>query len=197
MIIGIDFDNTIADYTGVFYDVALKLDWIPESTGRSKTEVKSYFIISDNERKWTELQGIVYGKEIDQARPYTDCLQVLEQWHAKGHTLKLISHKTRYPIIGEPVDFHHAATNWLKSNGFIGSNGAPFSESDLNFNETKEEKLLCIDKLNCDLFIDDLESIFNHKLFPARCRKVLFNNNSNNKEGLTHITKWSDIPEVI
>ncbi|WP_394191952.1 HAD family hydrolase [Pseudoalteromonas atlantica] len=196
MIIGIDFDNTIADYTGVFHHVGVKLGWLPKEVGQTKEDVKAYFINTGNEPKWTELQGIVYGKEINRARPYEGCLDALRQLKTKGHELVLISHKTRHPIVGEKVNFHEAATNWLKSHRFAGSIDSPFSEFDLNFNETKKAKLLCIARLNCDLFIDDLESIFCHELFPVHCRKVLFNINSNYKS-LTQITKWSDILRLI
>ncbi|ALU44785.1 hypothetical protein [Pseudoalteromonas rubra] len=196
MIIGIDFDNTIADYTGVFYRVGCALGWLPESVGQSKNEVKQYFIDLGNEAKWTELQGIVYGKEITQARPYPDCLDTLKQWRKQGHTLKLISHKTRYPIIGERVNFHVAATGWLEANGFVGKIDAPFEKTDLFFNETKEDKLLRISTLDCELFVDDLESIFNHALFPAQCKKVLFNTRSNDPS-LVPVQLWSDIPDKL
>ncbi|MCG7563592.1 HAD family hydrolase [Pseudoalteromonas sp. McH1-42] len=196
MIIGIDFDNTIANYTGVFYRVGCALGWLPESVGQSKNEVKQHFISQDNETRWTELQGIVYGKEISQAQPYPDCLETLRKWRKQGHTLKLISHKTRYPIIGERVDFHVAATRWLEDNGFVGTLDAPLEKSDLFFNETKEDKLLCISTLGCELFVDDLESIFNHDLFPAHCKKVLFNTRSDDP-ALAPVKFWSDIPDKL
>lgn len=175
MIIGIDFDNTIANYTGVFHQVALALDWIPQKIGRTKTDVKNYFINQNQEAKWTELQGIVYGKEIYQARPYKGCIQVLKELKAQGNMLYLVSHKTRYPIIGEKVDFHRAAIAWLQINDLIGSEQAPFSLDTLFFNETLQSKVNKVAELKCHVFIDDLEKVLLHQDFPSNCTGILFN----------------------
>ena len=196
MIIGIDFDNTIADYTGVFYRVGCALSWLPESVGQSKNEVKQYFIEHGQERKWTELQGIVYGKEIEQAKPYKGCLYTLKTLYNRGHQLKLVSHKTKYPIIGEKVNFHDAATHWLISNGFIEQQGGPFTLQDLFFNETKENKINCINHLQCDVFIDDLESIFNHPNFPNKCKVLLFNSLQQDPR-LQRVEHWDEVHRLL
>jgi hypothetical protein len=197
MIIGIDFDNTIADYTGVFHRVGVKLGWLPKEVGQTKEDVKAYFINAGKEAKWTELQGIVYGKEINHAKPYLSCLETLQQLKNQGVVLKLISHKTKYPIIGNKVNFHIAATNWLKSNHFIDECNAPFTLADLFFNETKELKMLSIKQLRCDIFIDDLQSILTHPSFPLGCRKVWFSNSGSNIAGLPQLTCWSKLPILL
>ncbi|MFT2111655.1 hypothetical protein [Marinomonas sp. 2405UD68-3] len=193
MIIGIDFDNTIADYTGAFHHVGMKLGWLPKEVGQTKEDVKAYFINTGNEPKWTELQGIVYGKEINLAKPYLGCLKTLQQLKAQGYTLKLVSHKTKYPIIGEKVDFHIAATNWLKSNHFLDKYDSPFIQKDLFFNETEELKISLIRQLQCDIFIDDLQSILCHPSFPLGCKKVWFNNSGSNIADLPQLTSWSQL----
>ncbi|KZN47182.1 hypothetical protein [Pseudoalteromonas luteoviolacea] len=192
MIIGIDFDNTIADYTGVFYRVALQLGWISADIGQSKTEVKDYFIQQNREPKWTELQGIVYGKEIGQAVPYDGALKCLQSLKEQGHTLYLVSHKTRYPIIGSKVDFHLAAKNWLATNNFIGQINAPFEEDTLFFNETLDTKVNKIKELKCDVFIDDLEKVLTHSDFPTSCQALLFQPNLSNDQS-NHITHWHEV----
>lgn len=197
MIIGIDFDNTIADYTGVFYDVATDLGWLPTNVGTSKNEVKSYFIDNDIEDKWTELQGIVYGKEITRAKPYANCVEVLKQLHAQGHQLYIISHKTKYPIIGEKVNFHIAATNWLKANAIIGQENSPVSNENVFFNETKEQKLDRAGHLKCDVFLDDLPSILQHEKFPQNCQGVLFNPYSIDNLGLNQVSSWQSVLAMI
>ena len=194
MIIGIDFDNTIADYTGVFYDVALDLGWIPVNVGQSKSEVKAYFIEQNNEPRWTELQGIVYGKEISRARPYAGCLDTLRKLKAKGHQLALISHKTRYPIIGEKVNFHEAATNWLKSNKFIDSEDAPFTSNALFYNEQLDLKVSKIAELNCDFFIDDLKRVLEHPTFPDNCKPIFFSPHQKEEGSISH---WKEVTDII
>ncbi|QPB82647.1 HAD family hydrolase [Pseudoalteromonas rubra] len=190
MIIGIDFDNTIADYTGVFYRVGCALGWLPESVGQSKNEVKQYFISQDNEARWTELQGIVYGKEITQAQPYPGALDAMQRLQAHGHQLAIVSHKTKYPIIGKRVDFHEAATQWLISHKFIGSIDAPVCSEAVFFNETKEQKIARIAQLDCAVFIDDLPSILTHSDFPAQCQGVLFAPDKHPDHDGAYINQW-------
>ncbi|ESP90419.1 MULTISPECIES: hypothetical protein [Pseudoalteromonas] len=197
MIIGVDFDNTIANYTGVFYQVALDLGWIPKQTGKSKQEVKQYFISQDNEKKWTELQGIVYGKEISNAKPYPESLTHLKALKAQGHQLKLISHKTKYPIIGDKVNFHDAAKGWLETHGFVNCPNAPFDPEQVFFNETKDKKVMLIESLACDFFIDDLESILLHKHFPAACKGILFSPDKVSQSPHLQAQAWTQIPALI
>jgi len=176
MRIGIDFDNTMVDYTGVFYQVALGLGWIPKETQHTKFAVKQFFLENNNERKWTELQGIVYGKAINQASPFPNIHQTIMAWLDKGHELFIISHKTKYPIIGDKVDFHIAAMNWLEQHQLVSLLGSSTTISCENvyFNETKEKKIAKITALSCDVFIDDLPSILLHESFPKPTKKVLF-----------------------
>lgn len=194
MIIGIDFDNTIADYTGVFHRVGVKLGWLPKEVGHTKEDVKAYFINAGNEPKWTELQGIVYGKEINRARPYEGCLDALRQLKTKGHELVLISHKTRHPIIGEKVDFHIAAANWLKCNKFIHSEDAPFSHNALFFNEQLDLKISKIAELNCDFFIDDLKKVLDHSAFPNNCKPIFFSPHKKEENCISH---WKEVIDII
>ncbi|MBQ4846330.1 HAD family hydrolase [Pseudoalteromonas sp. MMG005] len=196
MKIGIDFDNTIADYTGVFYNVALDLGWIPKETGNSKPAVKYYFIQQNQETRWTQLQGIVYGKEIHHARPYPHSLEVLKLLKEQGHTLFLVSHKTRYPIIGDKVNFHNAATEWLSNNGFINSTDAPLELERLFFNETLKKKVRKIRELQCDAFIDDLQKIFNHTEYPHECKAILFDPLTKEKNSNTAAC-WADISNLL
>ncbi|MDK1285619.1 HAD family hydrolase [Pseudoalteromonas umbrosa] len=197
MIIGVDFDNTIADYTGVFYRVALNLGWIPEHIGSSKEEVKQFFISQDREAKWTELQGIVYGKQISQAKPYPDSLVRLQQLKNQGHELRLVSHKTKYPIIGDKVNFHKAAKGWLETHGFVNCTNAPFDPQHVYFNETKDKKVQIIQSLSCDFFIDDLESILLHEYFPNDCQGILFSPNKTHCASHLLAQNWTQIPALI
>lgn len=197
MRIGIDFDNTIVDYTGVFYLAATKLGWIPETTGKSKNEVKQFFFDQNNERKWTELQGIVYGKEIAIAKPYIGMNQTIQYWLDKGHELFIISHKTRYPIIGDKLDFHQAAMDWLHQQKIIGKNGIALNN--VYFNETKEKKLARIGELSCDVFIDDLPAILSHEQFPDNTLRVLFDVKNehpiNHIHSIKKVTSWDHLAE--
>jgi len=204
MRIGIDFDNTIVDYTGVFYQVAVGLGWIPKETQHTKFAVKQFFLDNNNEKKWTELQGIVYGKAIIQASPFPCIHQTFTSWLSKGYELFIISHKTKYPIIGDKVNFHIAAMNWLEQHQLVSLSGSSTTIPYKNvfFNETKEEKIAKIAALSCDLFIDDLPSILLHDNFPKPTEKVLFDpKNEQELEGQNSVLSknkilhWSTLAE--
>ena len=65
MHIGIDFDNTIITYDNLFHKYALKLQLINESVAKNKQVIRDTIrkLPNGNDR-WTELQGLVYGKYI-------------------------------------------------------------------------------------------------------------------------------------
>ena len=198
MKIGFDFDNTIVDYTGVFYDVAKELNWLPESNARGKKSVRQYFIERDKESKWTELQGIVYGKEIFRASPYKDCVETMCALKKAGHELVIISHKTRYPIIGERVCFHEAARNWLRHFGIVGCDNAPVSNEHIYFNDTKQQKVQRITEENCEAFIDDLPEILANPDFPPKCKRILFDpDKKENESVLNPLSSWRELPELL
>lgn len=193
MIIGIDFDNTIANYTGVFHRVAVTLDWMPESIGKSKAEVKKYFVDSDNEERWTELQGKVYGSFINEAEAYSGVLNFIKHAKQQGHSVYIISHKTKYPYIGEKVDFHKAANNWLQNKGFF----EVIKQTECFFNETKEQKINKIASLDCDIFFDDLISILQHELFPASCMPVLYGIDDVESVDIKVLDDWANAIDLI
>ena len=62
ILIGIDFDNTIVCYDGVFYETAVERKMIGcDSQCRSKEQVRDYLRGIGKEDQWTLLQGYVYG----------------------------------------------------------------------------------------------------------------------------------------
>ncbi len=175
MKVGIDLDNTIIDYTGLFHRAAKQMEWLSDdSVGTDKSSVKSYFIEREEEPKWTELQGIVYGQTIANAKAYEGVVECLQAWLDDGHELSIISHKTQYPIIGEKLDFHRAALEWLGENIFSQLSSDQFDSSNVFFNPTIARKVAVVAQQKCDVFIDDLKKIFLHDDFPIATRKVLF-----------------------
>lgn len=184
MRIGIDFDNTIVNYDGVFYRTGLELGWLPKEMGHSKQAVKSYFIDKNSESKWTELQGIVYGKTIANAVPYDGFIDVISKWRKKGYEIFLVSHKTKHPIIGDKLDFHQAALNWLDSYDLK----KQFDE--IYFCEQKDGKVAKIAELNLDCFIDDLQDVLLHKSFPECTQRYLFGVSSSEIPNIRAIPHW-------
>ena len=75
MIIGIDFDNTIINYTNSFIDLSKKKKLVPKKNNKNKISIKNYLIKKNIEYEWTILQGEVYGKNIMRAEIYFGVLE--------------------------------------------------------------------------------------------------------------------------
>ena len=70
MRIGVDFDNTIADYEGVFHAAAIERGLIDADLPKGKNAVRDFLNSSGRKDDFTALQGYVYGSRMDLARPY-------------------------------------------------------------------------------------------------------------------------------
>ena len=113
MRIGIDFDNTIACYDGVFHAAALERGLIPADLGRDKNSVRDHLNGSGRKDDFTELQGYVYGARMDLVSPYPGFAEFVAAARKAGHDLFIVSHKTRHPILGPKHDMHAAARGFL------------------------------------------------------------------------------------
>jgi hypothetical protein len=174
MRIGIDFDNTIACYDGVFHAAALERNLIPPDLGRDKNSVRDYLNGAGRKDDFTELQGHVYGARMDLVSPYPGFAEFIAAASQAGHRLFIVSHKTRHPIRGPKHDMHAAARGFLTDRSLTGSGLAQIDPANVFFELTKEEKVARAHALACEVFIDDLPEILKLDGFPDGMRKILF-----------------------
>lgn len=172
MRIGIDFDNTIACYEGVFHAAALERGLIPADLAADKNAVRDYLNGSGRKDAFTELQGYVYGARMDLVAPYAGFAEFIAL--AKGHELFVVSHKTRHPILGPRYDLHAAARGFLTARGISGEGDGRIAEANIYFELTKEAKVARAGALGLDVFIDDLPEILLMPGFSEATRLVLF-----------------------
>ena len=172
MRIGIDFDNTIACYDGVFHAAALERGLIPSNLARDKNSVRDHLNGAGRADDFTELQGHVYGARMDLASPFPGFADFVTSARKAGHELFIVSHKTRVPILGAKHDMHAAARGFLAARGLIGE--GHIDAANVFFELTKEAKAERIAALHCDAFIDDLPEIFELPSFPRATRPILF-----------------------
>lgn len=197
--IGIDFDNTIADYSQAFFQVAVQQGWLPDGKVKNKQQVKEHFHSRGLHKRWTELQGIVYGKEINKAKVYNGVKSEIKRLLALDAELYIISHKTRYPVIGEQVSLHQCALSWLIENNLVGNSANKIKEKNVFFNSTQDEKIQKIITLSCDYFIDDLPAIFQHKHFPSDVKSIYFSPYCSCKDVTSNfkVNSWEKISQII
>ena len=174
MRIGIDFDNTIACYDGVFHAAALERGLIPKDLARDKNSVRDHLNGNGRKDDFTELQGYVYGTRMDLVSPFAGFAEFIGIAQAAGHTLFIVSHKTRHPILGPKHDMHAAARAFLSDRGITGEGTARIDCRRVFFELSKEEKVARAADLGVDMFIDDLPEILSMPGFPPGMRKILF-----------------------
>ena len=173
MIIGIDFDNTIACHDQSFRKIAIgqRLS-IPEGK-KPKQVVKDFFLGKENGNlEWTQVQGKIYGENLPLAKLFACFAPFVEKANSLGHKLFVISHRTQFPAWGNEIDLHKAALEWLSVKGLLSPDSIPLENC--FFETSLEKKIERIKKESCSMFIDDLEVVLEHSEFPAHTQKVLF-----------------------
>jgi hypothetical protein len=174
MRIGIDFDNTIACYDGVFHAAALERGLIPPELGRDKNSVRNHLNGSGGKDDFAELQGYVYGARMDQVALYPGFAEFVVAAQMIGHDLFIVSHKTTHPTFGPKYDMHAAAREFLTAHNLTGHAPAQIEPSRVFFELTRDAKVARAAALCCDMFVDDLPEILAMPGFPAGMRRVLF-----------------------
>lgn len=173
MRIGIDFDNTIADYDDVFRLAAMRERLVGESFSGGKHSVREAVrALAGGEERWMRLQGRIYGAFMQEARPVEGVERFLAAARRAGAELYIISHKTEYGHFDEErINLRDAARRWMSERGILGGGGVP--EDHLFFETTRGEKIERIRAVGCAHFIDDLEEVFREPAFPAAVARHL------------------------
>ncbi len=194
IIIGIDFDNTIVDYKNLFSKVAKTKNFIKREN-LNKTELKQFLIKNFHENEWTKIQGEVYGKTIFEAKPYKNFLNSISHLNNNKFEKLIISHKTKYPILGKKYNLQKSAIKWLKNNNILSSKTG-LKKSRVFFNESIENKIRTIKKFKCNYFIDDMKFILS--LLPNKIEKILFDPYKLEKNSSKYILihNWNDINKI-
>ena len=170
MRIGLDLDNTLICYDALFYRVARESGLIPESVAVSKGAVKSSVLSLHGNEAWTKLQAEVYGPRLFGATAYPGALKFVLKRKAAGHVFCILSHKTQFDASGGGYDLRKAALHWLEANRWIGA----IDREDVEFHDTRGNKVQAIARRKCDVFVDDLPEVFAEPGFPKATRRVLF-----------------------
>ena len=116
MIIGIDFDNTIIDYTNIIKFIIKDRKLKIKKKNPNKDDLKNYIVLNYGEKEWTKLQGQMYGYYIKYAKPTKGLTNFLKKINNKNFQIYIISHKTKFPILGKKINLHNAAKQWCKIN---------------------------------------------------------------------------------
>jgi len=197
MRIGVDLDNTLIRYDSLFHRVACEMGMIPTDTPRTKTDVKRAVMDRHDNDVWTELQGFVYGERLGGAEAYPGALDFFRACHERSIPVAVISHKSRLPAKGPQVDLREAALSWLEAQGWLDQSAGGLSLENVEFCETRREKVAAIIRRNCTDFIDDLPEVFAEPEFPSSVNQFLFDpdNHHNDWTGGQRCQDWPELTE--
>ncbi len=195
MQLGIDLDNTIISYDRLFVRLVGEMGLVPPHVAPNKQAVRDYLRAQGREDRWTELQGIAYGSRIEEAVPFDGVQEFLQRCQAAGVQWWIISHRTLLPYLGEPVDLHAAARQWLLKRGFVAANQLDRVKLEVS----REAKLRSIMQSDCDVFVDDLPELLCDPAFPEKVRRILFDPMDQNSDRVEYerANSWSDIARLL
>ena len=201
MLIGVDFDNTIAGYDDLFVAIAFEEGLLKCDTVRTKRHVRDQIREQPNgEIKWMRLQSLIYGVHMNRANLIDGCGEFFEFCRNREIQIRIVSHKTEYGHFNtNGVNLRTAALEWLEKKMFFGSDAYGLSVSDVYFESTREEKIKRINSLECTHFVDDLEEVFTDLAFPLTTSGYLL---ANGAEGVVDdryavCDSWLDIGVAI
>jgi len=198
-VIGVDFDNTIVRYDDVFGRVALDLGLVPPHAATSKTAVRDHLRSIGQEDRWTELQGIIYGPRMMDAELFPGVAAFFARRREAGTPVAIVSHRTRFPYLGERHDLHAAARDFLGRQGFHDDRSIGLPTDRVFFEETKEAKLARIAAVGCTTFIDDLPEVLTDPRFPGNVRRILFDPGRLHQPpaGVEMAASWDDLERLL
>lgn len=176
MLIGLDFDNTVAGYDHVFTAAAEREGLVEPGSTRNKIEVREALRkLDDGEREWMRLQGRVYGVYMEEAEIIDGVGDFLSTCRESGVSVCIVSHKTEFGHFDpDRVNLRKAARNWMKNNRFFDPEGFAIDERSVYFESTRQKKIERIRALDCTHFVDDLEEVFKEPSFPDTTKRYLF-----------------------
>lgn len=173
MLIGLDFDNTIVCYDQAIEQLAEELFELPEEVPRTKLGLRDHLRAEGRESEWTAFQGELYGPGMRYAQPFEGAIETMLLFVDNGYELVIVSHRSRRPYEGPSYDLHASARGWvadhLQTAGLFAE-----GSGNVNFLETRQEKVARIAELGCYAFLDDLPEVLGDSGFPASTIGILF-----------------------
>lgn len=168
----VDLDNTIICYEKALAVLAKQMGIMVPNSANKETIKSSLLSRPDGLTLWTLVQGVVYGPSMKKAVAYRGVRSFFSSCHRAGVCLSVVSHRTKYPILGEKIDLHDTAMTWLRDHHFFSAQ--QLTPAQVFFEETQEKKVARIRRMGATHIIDDLLAILMHPLLPGNLKKIWF-----------------------
>ena len=179
MKIGIDFDNTIANYDNVFKFASIEKNLISKKWYGTKSSLKKKIIKENSIIEWHKLQGQVYGRLIHKAKLFSGLKRFLIRCSIEKHEIYILSHKTQFGHFDSMnINLRSAALNWMKNEKFFDKDFINLHPKKVLFFNTRESKIKKIKNLKLDFMVDDLPEVFDDQS-SKKTINILFRTNPN------------------
>lgn len=198
--LGLDFDGTIVVYDQVFHRHAVERFGLPREVAVNKTAVRDWLRRQpDGEAKWIELQGLVYGSKMSEAKLAPGLAEFLRAIRAAQIPVCIISHKTEFSVAEPRVNLRAAALAWLEANGFFTTDGFGLRRADVFFEATRADKLRRIAAQGCTMFVDDLAEVLTEPEFPSGVERWHYQPQDTATEhaGIRALADWSTLQQRV
>ena len=198
--VGLDFDNTIVCYDGLFHAAAVEQGLVGAEAPVDKEQIRDRLRRLGREDDWTRLQGYVYGPGMALARPFPGALEFLARCRAADVAVAVISHRTLSPYLGPRYDLHASARSWLETAGVVDQGRTGLTTDAVHLETTREAKLARIARCECSHFVDDLPEFLCDPDFPAGVKRVLFDPHRREPvlpPAIRRASSWEEVSELV
>jgi len=201
LIIGTDFDNTLADYGESIQAVAREWGLISPQVDPNKRTIRDHVRQSaGGDIAWQRVQAAVYGPRMAAARVFDGVATFFASCHRQAVPCHIVSHKTAlagFDTTG--TNLREAALRWMERQGFFRADGLGLTPDCVHFASTRAEKIAVIGRLGCTHFVDDLEETFLDSTFPPGVERILFApvRPAMIPVGVQVASAWSDIERYV
>lgn len=198
MKIGLDLDNTILDYAPCFRFAAREILGLRLPPSSTKQDQKSLIKRSAGEEAWTLLQGYAYGEFSLYATLFPHFFEFVKFVKDRDAELRVVSHKTRYPITGPKQDLRGFALQNLDRLGVLEYlAGFPTRDNAVYFCDSTEEKIQRIRTMGFEVFVDDLFGVVS--LIPGEVQRfhIFCTGEHEGHEEVRCVTNWNSMQKVL
>jgi len=201
LVLGVDLDNTIADYGPLMHEIALDRGLVDSDCPQTKAAVRDTVRrLANGELQWRRVQAAAYGTRMREATLMHGVADLLRTCKRRGIPVYIVSHKTEYSNLGESdVNLRAAALTWLESQSFFHADGFALAHGNVSFHDSRAEKIERIRTLKITHFIDDLEELFQEPLFPPDVIRILFTpqGRSSHSPAIHSFASWEEIADFL
>lgn len=137
---------------------------------------------------------MLYSHYLQFAKPFDGAIATILDLQEKGFTVNIVSHKTKFPYVGEKINLIEMSRKWIQHNLVSEANQPLIEEKQILFTETIDDKISAIIEIKAVVFIDDLKKVLNE--LPVHIEKIWFNPNSDTQES-DSCKNWIEIRNKI